>query len=371
MTFLSIFYKHKRGGFNKRLYQLYEAMANEGHSVFFIGSQRIPVEHERIFQNIVHAPFREKENLIFWLFFIVLCLSKAFTVARKRQIDKIITFGPFYTILCCLPITVLKIPAITLVRADNMKHSRNFLRNIFFLVVDWAGIRLSRRVLFVSATLQRVYEKRYRIPPAKTSVAPNNIEKQFRIEAGERVHVRRSVGVSPNTFLISTSGVFNRGKNFDFLINSIGELVSQNVKLIIIGDVVVRNGERKRLEKLTADRGLEECVIFTGWQNDPRPLIACSDLFVIPSKYEGSPNALLEAMGCGVACLGSKIDEIEEILAHQELLFTLKANQELTQKIAKASTNRVFYSRIKTLTEDRCQHFLFDWAKQVLTLSLT
>jgi glycosyltransferase involved in cell wall biosynthesis len=346
-------------------------MTHDGHSVVFIGTQSIPFKKGRIEQYILRVPFTEQENIVFWFFFILLSFAKALTVTGRHQIHRIVTFGPFYTLLCGVPICLLKIPAVTIIRADNMKHSRNPVRKLFFYVMDGIGIRLSDRVIFPSVTLKKIYLKRYRVSEKKVCVISNNITEQFRIEPEVRDHLRRSLKISPRTFVVSTAGVFNRGKNFEFLIDSMVDLVSQDVKLLIIGDEVVPNGERKRLKKITADGRLTGHVIFAGWQNDPRPLIASSELFVFPSKYEGSPNALLEALGCGVPCLGSMIDEIEEILAHRELLFTLKTNHELTQKIAKAVIDGTFYGHIKALSEDRCRHFLFDWEKQMLTLSLT
>ncbi|MBW1722902.1 MAG: glycosyltransferase family 4 protein [Deltaproteobacteria bacterium] len=365
MKVLSIFYKDKRGGFTRRLCRLLDSMAKEGHSVFFIGSRPMPLEGPGVFQDIIRAPCRDRENIIFWLSFILLSSLKAFRVAKRHGIDRIITFGPFYTALCFLPILLLRIPAVTFIRADNMKHGRNRARNVFFYLIDRVGIRMSRRTLFVSEALMGVYRSRYDLPVEKLDVVPNNADQDYRVDPDERSRLRNHFGISDDAFLISTCGVFVQGKNFDFLIRSMGELGSNRAKLIIIGDEPVPNGERERLEKIAVRSGVKDQVFFSGWLSDPRPLIASSDLFVFPSTHEGSPNALLETLGCGVPCLGSNVEGVREVLGYRKLLFSLDTHRELVRKLRKSIFDPEFYQKLRMLTFTRYQVYLFDWEKRV------
>lgn len=361
MNILAIYYKDKKGGFNRRLYQALNAMVNEGHSIYFIGSEKIPLAEQRIYQNIIHAPFIKNENIIYWLSFILTAILKTFYVARKSHIDRIVTFGPFYTLLCFMPILLLRMPAITFVRADNMKHSKNNVRNLFFYFIDWAGIKLSRQILFVSNTLKKEYRRRYHIPDMKSHVIPNNIERHYQIRSEEKIEIRRLFGVSVKTILIATSCVLNRGKNIDFLINAIRELRNENIKALIIGDEMVPNGERARLEGIARKAGLEQQIIFTGWQTDPLYFIAGSDLFVFPSKFEGSPNALLEALGCGVPCLGSRITEIKEVLGFNELMFSLSDPRELVTKLRRVIEDTGYLQFLTDLCKERAGNYTFNW----------
>jgi glycosyltransferase involved in cell wall biosynthesis len=365
MNILSIFYKDKKGGFTKRLYRLYEELALQGDEVHFLGTEHIQAEHERIFQHIFGTWPGKTEGPFFWTSFISTSLFRSLYIAKKYKVDRLVTFGPFYTALCILPVVLLKIPSVTFIRADNMLHSANRIRNVFFFLADWLGIILSTRVVFVSNTLRDVYVQRYGIPSHKVVVIPNNIEPSITQNILEGRQIRRSLGVEDDEFLISTLGVFNEDKNFAFLINVMQNLVPSRIKLLIIGNEVVPNGERQRLEQMVLDMGLAEHIIFTGWKDDPRPLISNSDLFIFPSRHEGSPNALLEALGCGIPCLGSDINEIKEVLSYEELLFPLHDKQELIEKVLRLREDPGFYNLVTGLSNERCSRFSFDWGQCV------
>ncbi|MEW6380229.1 MAG: glycosyltransferase family 4 protein [bacterium] len=368
MAILSIFYKHKEGGFTRRLYSLYRALAQEGHDLYYLSSEELPVIHQHIKPCLVSSPLTGKGNKPFWLYFIFGSLLASYRITKKHHVRTIVNFGPFYTFLCLVPIKLRRIPAITFVRADNMKHSRNAVRNLFFYGLDWAGIRISHKVVFNSHTLIKTYQARYGIPEDKIHFIPNNITGRYSISQEAKQDIRQSMGVHSREFLVSTAGVFNPGKNFSYLIEAMEALHRYGIKLLIIGDEVVPNGERIRLKNLTHRLGLDRSVIFCGWQSDPSALVASSDAFVFPSRFEGSPNALLEALGCGVACLGARIDEIAEVLHYEELLFPLDHHEVLVGKIKRLRFDAAFRRRVAILSQKRCEHFLFDWEQEVLKI---
>jgi glycosyltransferase involved in cell wall biosynthesis len=366
MRILSIYFRNHKGGFTKRLYKLYIALASVGDEVHFMGSEQIPVDSTQIIQHTLGIPSSNRISFMFWLRFIVISIFKSLLTARRQHIERIVVFGPFYTVLCILPILILGLPAITFIRADNRLHSSNKLRNAIFYIVDWIGIALSSRLVFVSSALEREYLKRYRFKRKKSAVIPNSIETEYSISPSDRDRIRATFGVDKSEFLIATAGMLNEGKNFSYLIRTMSLVKTCNVKLVIIGDGV--NGERARLEEMAAELGVASHVIFAGWQEDPKPLMASSDLFAFPSKHEGSPNALLEALGCGVPCFGSNTVEIAEVLQHEELLFPLSDPRKLAERIIALTENQKFYEHVTALSRERCITFSFDWGKRVASV---
>jgi len=71
--------------------------------------------------------------------------------------------------------------------------------------------------------------------------------------------------------------------------------------LHIVGDGI----ERKKLEKETEILGIEDRVVFYGHLKDFSRILSESEIFVLPSLYEGFPNALVEAMSVPLACISS------------------------------------------------------------------
>ena len=61
----------------------------------------------------------------------------------------------------------------------------------------------------------------------------------------------------------------------------------------------------EELQARVRDLGLSRDVTFHGVVADPSPLLATSRIFVLPSRFEGTPNALLEAMAHRIACIVS------------------------------------------------------------------
>ena len=94
--------------------------------------------------------------------------------------------------------------------------------------------------------------------------------------------------------------------------------------LHVVGDGVLR----KELQSLTASLHIADCVFFHGQIHSPFSLLKQCDLLVLPSLYEGMPNALLEAMVCRVPVLATNTAQGAGELLRNHLIGTLvsKAN---------------------------------------------
>lgn len=77
--------------------------------------------------------------------------------------------------------------------------------------------------------------------------------------------------------------------------------LSHEARLVVVGD----GPERARLEALAVELGIAARVSFTGALADPFPLMAAARLFVLSSRWEGLPGALIEAMACGCAVVST------------------------------------------------------------------
>lgn len=88
-------------------------------------------------------------------------------------------------------------------------------------------------------------------------------------------------------------------KGIDVLISALAQLSGDATDwpLALVGD----GPERQQLEQQTVQAGLQERVTFFGHRPDPQTFLFKAGVFVLPSRFEGMPNALLEAMAAGLA----------------------------------------------------------------------
>jgi glycosyltransferase involved in cell wall biosynthesis len=104
-------------------------------------------------------------------------------------------------------------------------------------------------------------------------------------------------------------------KSPDILIDSVAECIAKGFKLelTMVGDGSLRPELEGRARKL----GIDECVKFTG-QLPPGDAIVKqldqSDLFILPSRSEGLPRSVLEAMARGLPCIGGNAGGFPELL---------------------------------------------------------
>jgi glycosyltransferase involved in cell wall biosynthesis len=109
-------------------------------------------------------------------------------------------------------------------------------------------------------------------------------------------------------------------KGTDVLIGAIARVArdGHDIELVVVGD----GAYRERLARQAAALGIAERVVFTGILHEEgvRRRLDESDLFVLPSRAEGLPRAMIEAMARGVACIGSSVGGIPELLEADRLV---------------------------------------------------
>ncbi|MBN2706655.1 MAG: glycosyltransferase [Deltaproteobacteria bacterium] len=97
--------------------------------------------------------------------------------------------------------------------------------------------------------------------------------------------------------LVLGIGRLTRQKDFETLIRAFALVVRQQpARLLILGE----GRERLRLERLIVALGLTDSVQLPGFCENPYAYLRRADLFVLSSRWEGSPNVLTEALGLGV-----------------------------------------------------------------------
>ena len=144
--------------------------------------------------------------------------------------------------------------------------------------------------------------------------------------------------LKPTDYWIGTIAELHKNKGLDFLIESISQL-SQSEKypgVFIIGE----GEERTDLEKLIAEKNLNDQVFLVGEQSNAKQYLKAFDLFILPSRKEGLPFALLEAGEAGIPVIASRVGGIPEVITEDTGILVGVGNiKEITLALDKLMTD--------------------------------
>ncbi len=121
-------------------------------------------------------------------------------------------------------------------------------------------------------------------------------------DAQVRAQRRRELGVG-DAPVFGHVGRFNDQKNHVFLIEAFARYHASHPggRLLLVGEGVLQ----PQIERQARDAGLADSVSFLGLRPDVPQLLQAMDCFLLPSKFEGLPLALVEAQAAGLVCLAA------------------------------------------------------------------
>jgi len=178
------------------------------------------------------------------------------------------------------------------------------------LWVDRLTDRLVDRHVCVSRSVARFAEREARLPPEKLVVIPNAVDLQ-RFPAAPAVDLR-TLGIDAGRRVVVCVGRLDRQKGLAWLIRSAPMWLDRlpGTDLLLVGEGPLGG----KLQRLCRRCGVADRVYFAGWRPDVPAVLAASDLLVLPSAWEGMPNAVLEAMASRLPVLATDVEGVQELL---------------------------------------------------------
>ncbi|MFN8414020.1 MAG: glycosyltransferase [Anaerolineales bacterium] len=153
------------------------------------------------------------------------------------------------------------------------------------------------------------------------------------IEGVNRFDIRKEVGFDEGDIVLLSVGRLVYQKAHEILISAMPAVLKefQNVKLGICGDGLLRADLKTQIQSLN----LSGSVKLLGKRDDVSTFLAASDVFVLPSRWEGLPIALLEAMGGGLPIIATEVEGVDEVIVQGEqgLLVPVENADALSQAI--------------------------------------
>jgi len=124
-----------------------------------------------------------------------------------------------------------------------------------------------------------------------------------RIASIDRSEKRKELGLSADTAVIITVGELNANKNHIQVLEALSKLNKTNFHYLIVG-----NGkDEQKLQKAVNELMLRDKVSFLGFRRDVPELLTASDVFILTSRREGLPKAVMEAMAVGLPIIATDV----------------------------------------------------------------
>lgn len=209
--------------------------------------------------------------------------------------------------------------------ANKMFEGNGIVKIIINKIIDKKTKKMCLAANGVSYVTEYILQKEY---PCRAIIEPNNkkyfTESYSSIDLNKKMYYKQNWDKKnkPKVFKIIHTGYMDSyRKGQDVLIKVLKILVEKgfNVKLTLIGD----GEKRKEFEKLVDDYNLKNRVEFKGQIKNKSIILKHlrkSHFLVFPTKSEGLPRTIIEAMSQGLVCISSPVDGIPELLDEEYLI---------------------------------------------------
>jgi glycosyltransferase involved in cell wall biosynthesis len=186
-------------------------------------------------------------------------------------------------------------------------------RSAWRMMLERATSTLVERIVCVSDSVAVMARDEARLPAEKLCVIPNGID----VDSYTNIAPidLASLGVPPGRRVMVCVGRLHRQKGIDWLLKNMPAILSEfsDVDLLVVG----QGSEEAAFKNLAAQSGITERVHFLGWRPDVPAILKSSSLLLLPSRWEGMPNAVLEAMALKLPVVASRVEGVTELLGSE------------------------------------------------------
>lgn len=195
-------------------------------------------------------------------------------------------------------------------------------------------------VIITNSKESQKYLARYGgIAAHKVKYIPNGID----LERFEQVHLNQSdfafTPTNPKFLVVGTVASLSHVKAPEIFVRAAHRVLTQNqsIRFIHIGDGPLRS----EIEALSCKLGIQESLLFLGERQDVHKLLKIMDIFVLTSRLEGMPNAIMEAMASRLPCVVTNAGDSALLVSDNESGYVVPVDNEdlLAEKIIHLAKN--------------------------------
>ncbi len=206
-----------------------------------------------------------------------------------------------------------RVPGVVHVNTEHgtNRHSRGMVNRLRYCYMR----RRTDMVVAVSTGAANAFRAAFPVRDGELTVIENGVDTRCRVELSS-TELRRRHGIPEGACLLGCVGRLSVEKGVDRLIDALGSIVSERAadspdwRLAVVGD----GAELAMLQRRSEARGVLDRVHFVGAVPDAGAMMHMFDLLVIPSRSEGLPLVLLEAMVARVPILTTDVGENRAVI---------------------------------------------------------
>lgn len=174
----------------------------------------------------------------------------------------------------------------------------------------WLYRRATARIVTTGERLRTQVVREAGVEAGRVVSIPTGIDLD-RFRPGSAAAARAQLGLPLDAPLVGIVATLRSWKGHRFLLQAIASMPRPDVVLLVVGD----GPQRQALQSLAGQLGLATRVCFAGNQPDVVPWMQALDVFCLPSyANEGVPQALMQAMACGLPVVTTPVGSIDEIV---------------------------------------------------------
>jgi glycosyltransferase involved in cell wall biosynthesis len=298
------------GGTEKQALTLASRLVANGIDVTILTSRfRYSWQRTDRIQNVCVIRLPSPRIKVIGALVFLICLA-CYLIRYKNHYSIVHTFQIGYTsFVSILLATVLRIPTLIKVASSGSGGDVKRARQTAWGKLCLLMAKKATRIIAVSDSVKRELMQEG-VPPGSIESIANGVDLGLYEPYGDKPAMRRRCRL-PEKNTIVYAGRLSPEKGIDVLVRSFALLVqSQPCQLLIIAD----GPEGETVAQLIVEHELNGSVLLVSKVEEVAPYLKASDLFVLPSRFEGLSNALLEAMACGLPVISTRVGGSRDII---------------------------------------------------------
>ena len=321
------------GGAQKLLLEQALWFHSHGHRVtvlFFYDRDNLHEKWTKTYPFEIHnlEAFYKKSGGILSLPKLLSGLMKLWRILKRERFDAIITFTHDSNVLGMPLAKLAGIPARGGTHLGEIRGMSKWREGLHTFLVNRGVVQ--KLVASSARTKNNAIE--VGVDPQKITTIYNAIM-PFDVSHIDRTAVRQKIGLKKDDVFFVAVGRLVYEKGHEFLVEAMSTVMKSDSQAIagICGAGPLQDPLQAQIEKLN----LQDKVKLLGQWDEIPELLAASDVFVLPSRWEGLPMALLEGMMAGLPVIATQVEGVDEVVQPGEhgLLVPLESPSELAQAI--------------------------------------